>query len=103
MFWNGVDNLPSDQYVLHKCDNPICVNPLHLFVGTHADNMRDMVSKGRERGAVGTKNGGAKLTEQQVKEIRASSEIYKVISEKYGISDSMISNIKLGRSWTHVK
>lgn len=101
-FSNCIPVPPRHIFVLHRCDNPICVNPNHLFLGTHADNMKDMISKGRARGAVGTGNAAAKLTEQQVREIRASTQIYKVISEQYGISDSMISNIKLGRSWRHV-
>lgn len=93
---------PERLYVLHRCDNTLCCNPKHLFLGTHADNMKDMISKGRARGAAGKNNAGAKLTEQQVREIRASKDLYRVIAEKYSISDSMISNIKLRRSWRHL-
>lgn len=58
-------NGPTDLYVLHRCDNPPCCNPAHLFLGTHADNMADMSAKGR------TARANTRLTDEQVAEIRA--------------------------------
>lgn len=99
---NKVPVPPSHLFVLHRCDNPICVNPNHLSLGTNDDNVQDMVRKGRARGAVGTRNAGAKITEQQVREIRASTEILRVLAQRYKIKKSMISNIRRGHSWKHV-
>ena len=62
--------------VLHKCDVRACVEPSHLFLGTKADNIVDMVAKGRQRGAVGSQNGNVKLRVAQVEEIRAASRQY---------------------------
>jgi hypothetical protein len=98
--------IPSDMCVCHKCDNPICVNPEHLFLGTRSDNMRDMVSKGRHGGpppsAPGSSNPAAKLTENDIDEIRLrlnSGETQRKIANSFGVSQSQISNIKRGLRW----
>lgn len=62
--------IPAGMCVLHKCDNPPCCNPSHLLLGNHADNMVDMVRKGRANRPCGMRNGSAKLTEEQVYRIR---------------------------------
>lgn len=99
--------IPSGLFVLHKCDNPACVNPDHLFAGTHQDNQDDKVSKGRQaRGAKlahprasGERSGTAKLTAQQVAEIRASSTPQRALAARYGVTQAAISLIKIGRNW----
>jgi len=64
------DNYCKTLFVCHSCDNPGCVNPNHLFLGTNKDNMKDMINKNRLINSPGIKNGNHKLTEQQVLEIR---------------------------------
>lgn len=90
--------IPKGLYVLHKCDNPSCVRPSHLFIGTQKDNGIDMMKKGR--------GGNSKLTIENVKEIR---KLYKnglknftEIARKYGVSDYAISSIIKKRQWNYV-
>lgn len=90
--------------VLHKCDIPNCVRPEHLFLGTQEDNIRDMVQKARQRGAVGSRQFHSKLTEEQVLEIRkalAHTPI-EVIARQYGVSPSAVDHIKARRTWRHI-
>lgn len=84
--------IPSGLFVCHSCDNKACVNPAHLFVGTHQDNMNDMVAKGRSR--FGMQVPGTKLTTADVQEIRNSSEKLAVLSARFGVRDSAISRIR---------
>ena len=97
--------IPGGAFVLHKCDNPICVRPDHLFLGTQQDNMSDMVAKGRHNpGHVpGEKNGCSKLTEVQVRSIRQSNLPGVVLARKYGISPAQISDIRNRKSWRHLE
>jgi hypothetical protein len=96
--------IPDGMQVLHDCDNPSCVRPDHLFLGTNADNMADKCAKGREAhvGQKGSANARAKLTEDQVLAIRAASGRHRQIALSFGISRRSISDIKAGRRWTHV-
>ena len=96
--------IPKGMCVLHHCDNPGCVNPAHLFLGTMADNMRDMVDKGRS--ARGEGKWSVKLTEQDVHEIRqmlSRGISQMVIAEKYGVTQRTISMIKTGETWGWLK
>lgn len=93
--------LTSYQFVMHKCDNPPCVNPDHLMVGTPKDNTQDMIKKGRKRNgrAPGEKNGSAKLTWAKVNDIRKSGKTPSQLAEMYGVTKSSISRILTNQSW----
>lgn len=86
-------------YVLHRCDNRRCVNPGHLFLGTNDDNMADMVAKGRQ--ARGQRHGSAKLTPDQVAEIRslAGTMLHREIAALFGISKQQVGHILRGEQW----
>ena len=101
--------IPKGLQVLHKCDTPRCVNTAHLFLGTNADNVADKMAKGREaKGRVigdkmrGERQGSSKLTESMAIQIKASSERGVVLSKKYGVCQSVISQIKSGKLWRHI-
>ena len=88
--------------VLHKCDNPSCVNPDHLFFGTHLDNQHDKVSKNRH--AKGESQGHHKLTETQVREIRhRRSDSYKIICKEFDLAPSTVYRIWHSQSWSHIQ
>lgn len=90
--------LPGD-HVLHQCDIPSCVNPDHLFIGSHASNMQDKKEKGRAQRLSGSQNGRAVLTPEQVLEIRAAKIGCLRLSRQYGVSTSCIKNIRNGKRW----
>lgn len=94
--------IPDDMLVLHKCDNPRCVRPSHLFLGTVKDNSRDMVEKGRQ--AYGTKNGNCKTSPEVIREIKARQDLkLREISEMFGISIKQASRIRRGEQWKHIE
>lgn len=89
---------------LHKCDVKACVNPAHLYVGTHAQNMRDASERKRMRPGrhPGDKNGNAKLKEFQAREIKESPLSLRKLANRFGVSKTQISWIKSGKSWAHL-
>ena len=111
--------IPNGKFVLHRCDNKICVRPSHLFLGTQKDNIVDAVSKGRM--AVGNKNGSrlhperlvrgerhplVKLSERDVLHIRylyANGGItMKILGQQYGVTEVCIRSVITRRTWNHV-
>ncbi len=90
----------SDLFVCHTCDNPACVEPSHLFLGTAAANNLDAKTKGRN--ARGERVGGAKLSEQDVALIRQEFGSHKQIAAKYGVSATLVGLIKRRIVWAHV-
>lgn len=125
-------SVPEDLLVLHRCDNPPCVNPDHLFLGTHADNASDKMKKGRhtpcpgdrngmrkhpenaargdrhgrylhpEMTARGEQHGQAKLTEKEVRQILASTGRDSDIAERFNVSRTTVARIRSRRLWRHV-
>lgn len=100
LYYGDTNNL----CVLHKCDNRICVNPDHLFLGSRVDNNLDRNNKGRQ--AKGEKQHSAKLTEKEVIEIRQRIAVFNErcinIAEDYNVSRSAINQIKLRKTWKHL-
>jgi HNH endonuclease len=96
--------IPEGMSVLHKCDNRLCVNPDHLFLGDQTDNMRDMVAKGRGKtpSLRGEKNPMSKLTAASVSEIRLrvkSGATQKSLCPVYGVAPMTISRVVRGETW----
>ncbi len=98
--------IPEGLSVLHKCDVPLCINPDHLWAGTHLENVADMVAKNRhakERsGPRGEGTANAKLNEAQVMEILGEQGRHGDIGKRYGVSQHAVSCIKRGATWKHV-
>ena|ERR1019366_8223921 len=86
--------------VLHKCDVPGCINPSHLFLGSQIENLKDMRAK--KRHANGNKIYGSKLTEEDVFNIRSSSETANTLSVRYKVGLSSISAIRSRTTWKHL-
>lgn len=105
--------IPLGINVCHNCpsgDNPSCVNPDHLWLGTQKQNQHDMIRKGRDRKATGSKSGGrtkpeafaTKITREIAIEILASGESHAALGRKYIVSTSTIWDIRNGRTWKHL-
>jgi len=102
-------NLPDDLYVLHKCDNPPCCNPNHLFLGTHQDNVDDREAKNRNKlpHSKGEDHGLSKLTVDQVRLIRTyynnGGWSYRRLAQKFGVSFGNIRKIVKRETWNWLK
>jgi len=92
------------QFVLHMCDVRNCVNPSHLFSGTQNENIADMIKKGRQRTGrlAGIKHGMSKISEDDVRTIRASKQTAPVLAKQFGISRSNVGMIRTGKTWRHL-
>lgn len=98
--------IPDGLVVMHSCDNPACVNPAHLSLGTHKDNSDDMIAKGRKRtvAPLGSSNGKAILTEQDVLYIRANKhKSHAQLGREIGVSPNCVRGVRIGRTWSHIK
>jgi hypothetical protein len=92
--------IPAGKYVCHRCDTPLCVNPNHLFIGSHKDNMGDMVNKGRSfKGRGEDKKGRSSLTNMQAAEVLMSNGTYTEIAKRFFVSVSVVARIKRGESY----
>lgn len=103
-FLLGQQKQPTGLLVCHKCDNRLCCNPSHLFLGTHSDNMSDCASKGRlnTTDRHGELHSRARLSEKDIHEIRKSDESQACLSARYGVCQAHISRIQLRKSWKHI-
>lgn len=108
IMWEIVNQeiIPAGMNILHSCDNPRCVNPDHLRLGTHKENMQDMHNRGRAYKAFGEQSGAAKLTEKEVIEIR---ELYKTgeystrtLGKRYNVSHRNIVDVVNRKIWSHI-
>jgi hypothetical protein len=101
--------IPAGMFVCHRCDNPSCVNPAHLFIGTAADNSADMVAKGRPRGArsplIGESHPAAKLSVRDIAIIRreaAEGTEFSELARRFGVTAQAIKRIVARQTWRHV-
>jgi hypothetical protein len=97
--------VPDGMDVCHRCDVSACVNPDHLFIGTHLENMQDCMQKGRFKflgSRPGEMNAAAVLTEADVLVIRASSKSGRALAHEYGVSATTITEIQTGKTWSHL-
>lgn len=107
--------IPLGTVVMHLCDNPSCVNPRHLRIGTYSDNVQDMLSKGRDNYSHGQKRYNAAITDDIAKKIKTEAIIisgipgrktnktnFNEIAKKYNVSRDIVSNIANNRGWKHI-
>lgn len=102
----SVGSIPEGMHILHSCDVRHCVNPAHLRIGTHAENMRERSERNRVNAAKGERCAKSKLTESQVREIRArlaAGESGASIGRAFGVGKDTISCIKRGVTWGHMR
>lgn len=98
--------IPDGMFVMHSCDNPSCVNPDHLSIGTPSENTQDMIRKGRKRtvAPLGDDNGKAKLNEDLVRYIRQNDgRSHASLARELGLSPNCIRGVRTRRTWSHVR
>lgn len=95
-------DIPDGLLVCHKCDNPPCVNPNHLFIGTQKENLADRAAKGRFHPTKGDRHGMSKLTEKDVVSVIMDGRSFDEIASIYGVTRSNIHYIKTAKSWKHL-
>ena len=94
-------SISEGLFVCHRCDNPACVNPDHLFAGTHQDNVDDCGRKRRWRPSHGAFNANAKIDDAKAIAILQDPRTLRAIAADFGIASSVVGKIKLGKSWLH--
>lgn len=103
-----VKKMEVGLHLCHHCDNPLCVNPAHMFEGTHKENMEDMVAKGRQGGGApaGEKNGRAKLTKEQVlriRELHSTGEYSQAeLARMFGVDYRTMHKVVHRHNWRHI-
>lgn len=99
-----VGPIPEGMLICHRCDNPPCINPAHLWAGTQSENIEDMWRKRRGFDVRGEGNGRAKLTADDARIIRSlrGIETQESLAKRYGITQGAISRIQSGKAWGHV-
>ncbi|SOO46360.1 Phage protein [Yersinia phage fPS-50] len=95
-------DIPKGMVIMHLCDNPSCVNPKHLKLGTQAQNRQDCVSKGRANVSLGEAHYNSKLTAALVLEIRSSTLNNTELAELYGIAWRTVSDARRGKTWRSI-
>ena len=98
-------SIPDGMYIMHKCDNPSCVNPNHLTIGTAKENTQDMIQKGRKKtvAPLGEENGKSLLNAEKVLLIRASTLNHAALGRQLNVSPNCIRGVRTGRTWSHIK
>lgn len=103
VMWAVTNGDPGELCVCHKCDNPSCVNPRHLFLGTHAENMKDRNRKGRANAPIGAKHYAAKLSKEQVAFLLhnwpLSVSRKRELAAQWGVHYNSINAVGAGRTW----
>jgi hypothetical protein len=96
-----VGEVKPENYVCHSCDNPLCLNPKHLFIGTPQDNVDDMLAKGRHRAPRGEESKAATISDAKVAEVRRlalAGHNQRLLAQQFGISQPLVSMIKNGKT-----
>ena len=105
--WELANRRSADGFlVLHSCDNPGCCNPAHLRLGSHTDNQRDAIERGRRDDRRGSQNHNAKLTETAVRRLRAlraQGATLRELAQEFGIAENTACMAARGTRWTHVE